>query len=210
MRRVTALYFDFNSPSVISSLVLTSPSIVIFHASGLFVSSGNCPLLRMKNFSIGVVSSSSRLSGVSATSGLSPSRTSLSFLPGEFQVLRSLWRGGGGGLRMGLREPGSIARQRQDVADDGAHGSERGTAQKSTSARVESSSGLLRHGFLPCTNPADYVRLALQVFAGFPMGGKARACRRRCRRPWVSTVARRAQVRAPGRTWPATTCSQHG
>src|SRR6185295_867817 len=73
MRRVTALYFDFNSPSVISSLVLTSPSIVIFHASGFFVSSGNCPLLRMKNFSIGVVSSSSRASGVSATSGLSPS-----------------------------------------------------------------------------------------------------------------------------------------
>ena len=39
----------------------------------------------MKNFSIGVVSSSSRLSGVSATSGFSPSTTSLSFLPGNFR-----------------------------------------------------------------------------------------------------------------------------
>src|SRR5689334_14566654 len=39
----------------------------------------------MKNLSIGVVSSSSRLSGVSATSGLSPSTTSLSFLPGNFR-----------------------------------------------------------------------------------------------------------------------------
>ncbi len=85
MRRVTALYFDFNSPSVISILLLTSPSMVIFQASGFFVSSGSCPLLRMKNFSIGVVSSSSRLSGVSATSGLSPSRMSFSFLPGNFR-----------------------------------------------------------------------------------------------------------------------------
>jgi hypothetical protein len=47
MRRVTALYFDFSSPSVISILLLTSPSMVIFQASGFFVSSGICPLLRM-------------------------------------------------------------------------------------------------------------------------------------------------------------------
>src|SRR4030095_14310361 len=47
MRRVTALYFDFNSPSVISILLLTSPSMVIFQASGSFASSGICPLLRM-------------------------------------------------------------------------------------------------------------------------------------------------------------------
>src|SRR4051794_6408739 len=85
MRRVTALYFDFNSPSVISSLLLTSPSMVIFHVSESLASSGVCPLLRMKNFSVGVVSSSSRLSGVSATSGRSPSTTSPSFLPGNFR-----------------------------------------------------------------------------------------------------------------------------
>ena len=85
MRRVTALYFDFNSPSVISSLLFTSPSMVIFHLSGSLASSGVCPLLRMKNFSVGVVSSSSRLSGVSATSGRSPSTTSFSFLPGNFR-----------------------------------------------------------------------------------------------------------------------------
>jgi hypothetical protein len=30
MRRVTGLYFDFSSPSVISILLLTSPSMVIF------------------------------------------------------------------------------------------------------------------------------------------------------------------------------------
>src|SRR5436309_12127996 len=47
MRRVTALYFDFSSPSVISILLLTSPSMVIFQASGFFVSSGIWPLLRM-------------------------------------------------------------------------------------------------------------------------------------------------------------------
>src|SRR3954451_19974678 len=47
MRRVTALYFDLSSPSVSSSLLLTSPSMVIFHFSGSFVSSGICPLLRI-------------------------------------------------------------------------------------------------------------------------------------------------------------------
>src|SRR5215204_7044959 len=47
MRRVTALYFDFSSPSVISILLLTSPSMVIFQASRSLASSGICPLLRM-------------------------------------------------------------------------------------------------------------------------------------------------------------------
>src|SRR5258708_10348346 len=47
MRRVTALYFDFSSPSVFSILLLTSPSMMIFQASGFFVSWGICPLLRM-------------------------------------------------------------------------------------------------------------------------------------------------------------------
>jgi len=47
MRCVTALYFDFSSLSVISILLLTSPSMVIFQASGFFASSGICPLLRI-------------------------------------------------------------------------------------------------------------------------------------------------------------------
>ena len=45
--RSPRLYFFFSSPSVISSLLLTSPSMTIFQASGSFVSSGICPLLRM-------------------------------------------------------------------------------------------------------------------------------------------------------------------
>src|SRR3954451_10916146 len=47
IRRVTGLYFDFSSPTVISSLLLTSPSMVIFQASGFLVSSGICPLFRI-------------------------------------------------------------------------------------------------------------------------------------------------------------------
>ena len=54
--------------------------------------SGIWPLLRMKNFDVGVVSSSSRCSGVSATSGLSPSTTRPASLPGKLQRLRALRR----------------------------------------------------------------------------------------------------------------------
>ena len=118
MRRVTALYFDFNSPSVISSLLFTSPSMVIFHLSGSLVSSGVCPLLRMKNFSVGVVSSSSRLSGVSATSGLSPRTTSLSFLPGNFRYCGPFGAAGAAGGDAGAA-PCACALGMPPVPDNG-------------------------------------------------------------------------------------------
>jgi hypothetical protein len=64
-------------------LLLTSPSTASFQESGLAGASGICPLLRMKNFSVGVVSSSRSCSGVSATSGRSPRTTRPGFLPGK-------------------------------------------------------------------------------------------------------------------------------
>ena len=113
MRRVTGLNFFFSSPSVISILLLTSPSTVIFHASGSLLSSGMLPLLRTKNFSVGVVSSSSICSGVSATSGRSPSSTSLSLLPGYFRYCGPFGAAGAGGalcaIAAGIIPPGMLA-----------------------------------------------------------------------------------------------------
>jgi len=71
------------SPRERSSGALTSPSIRIRQASGLAAGSGIWPLLRMKNFEVGVVSSLRRCSGVSATKGCSPSTTSPGSLPGK-------------------------------------------------------------------------------------------------------------------------------
>ena len=87
MRKVFVLSLkrDLSSPTVNSSFLLTSPSMANFHASPSFDSVGIWPLLRTKNFAVGVVSSSSRCSGVSATSGRSPSTTRPSSLPGNFK-----------------------------------------------------------------------------------------------------------------------------
>src|SRR5437667_2538492 len=52
--RVTGLNLVFSSPTVSSSLLLTSPSTTSFHLSGSLFSSGIVPLLRMKNLSFGV------------------------------------------------------------------------------------------------------------------------------------------------------------
>ena len=60
--------------------------MVSFQASGSPVGSGGCPLLRMKNLGVGVVSSSSSCSGVSATSGLSPNTTRPASLPGKLSL----------------------------------------------------------------------------------------------------------------------------
>ena len=65
------------SPKVISMGLSTSPSILIFQALASAGASGTRPLLRMKNLSIGVTSSSVISAGVSAFSGLSPSTMSL-------------------------------------------------------------------------------------------------------------------------------------
>ena len=94
MRRVTGVKRFFSSPNVSSSLVLTSPSTVIFQASGSLVGSGISPLLRMKNLDVGVVSSSSRCSGVSATSGRSPKTTRPESLPGNCSGCGPLGAGG--------------------------------------------------------------------------------------------------------------------
>jgi hypothetical protein len=71
--------------------VFTSPSMRIFQARGSPVTgSGTWPLLRMKNLSAGVTASSSRCSGVSATSGRSPCTIS-----GAFPSMRSVgWSAG--------------------------------------------------------------------------------------------------------------------
>ena len=134
MRRVTGLNFVFSSPSVISILLLTSPSIVIFHVSGSLLSSGIVPLLRTKNFSVGVVSSSSRFSGVSATSGRSPSSTSLSLLPGNFRYCGPF--GAAGARRRALRQRRGdqaarhVGGERNRAADGGAHRREARAAEK--------------------------------------------------------------------------------
>ena len=93
MRRVTGLNFDFSSPSVISSGLLTSPSMVIFHSSGSLASSGIWPLLRMKNFGgrrgVVVEQMLRRLRHQRAVA----EQHELVVLAGEFQILRPLRRG---------------------------------------------------------------------------------------------------------------------
>jgi hypothetical protein len=94
MRWVTFANRVRSSASVNSSFWLTSPSMTIFQVSGDAAASGTRPLLRTKNLSVGVVSSSSTCSGVSATSGRSPSTTSLSLLPGKLRYCGPLGAAG--------------------------------------------------------------------------------------------------------------------
>ena len=75
----------------------TSPSTVNVQLSGSDVRAGIRPLLRMNINAVGVVSSSSRCSGVSATSGRSPITTSLSLLPGKLRYVGPFFGAGAAG-----------------------------------------------------------------------------------------------------------------
>ena len=137
MRQVSGLNFDFSSPSVISSGLLTSPSTAIFHVSGSLASSGIWPLLRMKNLPIGVVSSSSRFCRRLGHQRPVAEHHELVVLAGEFQILRTLRRGGRrGAARRALRhrrrdQPARhIGGERNGAAHRGAHGGEARAAEK--------------------------------------------------------------------------------
>src|SRR5690606_15582444 len=72
MHRVLVSKLRFSSRSVSRKGRSTSPSTMHDHSSGSAGGGGNRPLLRTKKREAGVVSSSRRLSGVSATGGVSP------------------------------------------------------------------------------------------------------------------------------------------
>src|SRR6476469_5181976 len=75
----------------------------------------------MKNLSIGVVSSSRRYSGVSATSGRSPSTTSLSALPGKLRYCGPF---------------GAALGEGDAAADRDPHGGEPGAAEEAAAIEV--------------------------------------------------------------------------
>ena len=110
IRWVCAWKRCFSCPSVSSSFWLTSPSTLIFQPSASVVSSGRPPLLRTKNRPTVVVSSSSKCSGVSATSGLSPRTTSPLSLPGKSRNCGPLpWANATGSMPTGKCRPNGIA-----------------------------------------------------------------------------------------------------
>src|SRR5262245_45169259 len=167
-RRVTGRNLALSSPSVSSSLLLTSPSTVSFQALGSLAGSGSWPLSRTKNLSVGVVSSSSRCSGVSATSGRSPS-TPLVALAGEAQVLRPLRRAlGVCGRDQGRDAAGRhVLGARDGATDRGAHGCESAAAEEAAAARPGAASERDRVGALGII-PVEFIERAFGARHGIP------------------------------------------
>ena len=101
-----------NSPTAIPKGRSTSPSIRNVHARGSGAASGTPPLLRTYILSAGVTSSLSSVSGVSATSGLSPSNTSAA-LPSTRSTAGPPpgdgWARAAGSTPAGRRRPNGIA-----------------------------------------------------------------------------------------------------
>ncbi len=115
-----------------SSGVLTSPSMLIFQAPASAAASGICAVVADEEIRGGVVSSSSRCSGVSATSGRSPSTISRGPCRAceELRARRAAPPAGAMGQGRG-QQPGRHGGGEGDgAADRGAHGGQRRPLQK--------------------------------------------------------------------------------
>ena len=128
---------------MISTGLLTSPSMVSFQASASPAGSGSWPLLRMKNFERrrGVVVE--QLLGRLGHQRLVAEHDQAAVLAGEAELLWALRRGGGRRILLGfLREGGRDqparhrVREHDRAADRGAHGGEAGAVEKSAPGYV--------------------------------------------------------------------------